>query len=164
MHLKEQGYVLSIDQASNAAGVSLWFNGSLKATTVLRSHSSSDPFSRRVQYQLDQLNDFLSMQIPPEAIITKILFEGVRARLVLVTVGAFLTCPRIHAQISPKHSFVESSSWKSWARLHGASGPHKDIKGVKALREVGFDVDGHGITSEDISDSVLMYLTWRGRV
>lgn len=160
--LKEQGYVLVVDQASNAAGVSLWYNGSLKAHTVLRSSSEKDPISQRLQDQLPQLDAFLTAHLPDSARITKIVFEGVRARLVLVTVGAFLTCPRIHAKLSPKASFVESSSWKKWARKHGAMEEKiKDIKGVKALRETGFPVDDYGITSDDVADSILMYLTWR---
>ncbi len=160
--LKEQGYVLCIDQASNAAGVSLWYNGLLKDTTVLRSSSEKDPISQRLQDQLPQLDAFLNVNLPKSARVTKIVFEGVRARLVLVTVGAFLTCPRIHAKLSPKASFVESSSWKKWARRHGALEEKvKDIKGVKALREVGFPVDEFDICSDDVADSILMYLTWR---
>lgn len=160
--LKEQGYVLVVDQASNAAGVSLWYNGRLIATTVLESNSAKDPISRRLQDQIPQLDSFLAKHLPDAARITKIVFEGVRARLVLVTVGAFLTCPRIHAKLSPKASFVESTSWKKWAREHGATEERlKDVKGVKALRETGFPVEEHGITSDDVADSVLMYLTWR---
>jgi hypothetical protein len=157
--LKEQGWVLVIDQASNAAGVSLWYNGVLKQTTVLLSASPKDPLPKRLQCQVAQLNKFLSTHLPESAVITKIVFEGVRSRLVLVTVGAFLTCDRIHAKISPKTSFVESTSWKRWAQRHGATGPIGDIKGVKALKETGFPVDG--IDSDDIADSILIFQTWR---
>lgn len=163
MYVKEQGWVLVIDQASHCAGVSLWYNGSLKSTTELKSHSKTEPFSRRLQYQAEQLDVFLTAILPESACITKIVFEGVRARLVLVTVGAFLTPKRINARLSPKTSFVESTSWKKWAQRNGATGPTSDIKGVKALRETGFPVDQHGITSDDIADSILMYSVWRER-
>lgn len=163
MLLKEQGWVLVIDQASNQAGVSLWYNGQLKATTVLESKKASDAFSRRIQHQVPQLTAFLDAHLPKEALVYNVIFEGVRARLVLITVGAFLTCPRLHVKLSPKASFVESASWKKWAQRRGATGPIKDIKGVKALREVGFPVDSYGITSDDVADSILIYLTWRER-
>ncbi len=163
MLVKEQGWVLVIDQASNCAGVALWYSGTLKATTELLSHSKKDAIPQRLQYQVTQLDKFLAEHLPDSACITKLLFEGVRARLVLVTVGAFLTCSRIHAHISPKTSFIESTSWKKWAQLHGATGPIKLIKGVKALRETGFPVDEMGIVSDDIADAVLMYLTWKDK-
>jgi hypothetical protein len=160
---KEQGYVLSIDQASNAAGVSLWLDGALIATTVLTSKSAGDPFSRRIQGQLDQLNEFIDTHVPVDIIITKVIFEGVRSRLVMIVAGAFLTCPRIDAKISEKHNFIESSSWKNYARARGATGTFKDIKGVKALRECGWDFEKYPITSDDVSDSILMYKTWATR-
>lgn len=161
MFVKEQGWVLVIDQASHCAGVSLWYNGVLKHTTELKSHSKTEPFSRRLQFQAEQLDVFLTQALPECACITKIVFEGVRSRLVLVTVGAFLTPKRINAKISPKASFVESTSWKKWAQRHGATGPISEIKGVKALGETGFPTDG--ITSDDIADSIMMYQTWRER-
>jgi hypothetical protein len=159
----EAGYVLSVDQASNAAGVSLWLDGSLIATTVLTSKSAGDPFSRRIQGQLDQLNVFIDQYVPADIIITKVIFEGVRSRLVMIVAGAFLTCPRIDAKISEKHNFIESSSWKNYARARGATGTFKDIKGVKALRECGWDFVKYPIVSDDVADSVLMYLTWKTR-
>lgn len=163
MKAKEAGYVLSIDQASNAAGVSLWLNGQLIATTVLRSKKPTDPFSRRVQFQLEQLTQFLGEHLPAHVNIEKVIFEGVKARLVLIVIGSFLCCPRISAKMHEKASFVYSSSWKQWARNHGATGPVADIKGVKSLAETGFDMETHHIVSEDISDSILMYLSWRDR-
>jgi hypothetical protein len=161
--LKEQGYVLSIDQASNTAGVSLWLDGTLMATTVLTSKSAGDPFSRRIQGQLDQLNAFIDQYVPADIIITKVIFEGVRSRLVMIVAGAFLTCPRIDAKISERYNFVESSSWKNYARARGAQGTFKDIKGVNPLSECGWDFDKYPITSEDVADSILQYLTWATR-
>lgn len=163
MLLKERGFVLAIDQASNAAGVSLWLDGTLTATTVLLSKDKSDPFSRRIQYQLEQLNVFIDAHVPADIILDKVLFEGVRSRLVVCVVGAFLCCPRIDAKISEKGNFVESSSWKNWARARGAQGAFKDIKGVKALRECGWDFNKHPITSDDTADSIFIYLCWRDR-
>lgn len=160
---KEQGFVLSIDQASNAAGVSLWNTGQLTAHTVLRSTRAVDPLSVRLQTQLPQLTAFLNEHLPANGLISKVIFEGVKARLVMSTVGAFLVCPRIAAKLHDKHTFVESRQWKKYAADRGAAGPFKDIKGVKALREIGFEVDRYGIDSDDVADSVLIYLTWRSR-
>lgn len=159
----EAGWILSIDQASNTAGVSLWRDGHLKAHTVLRSNASTDSFAKRLQTQVPQLTSFLNAHLPPKIKITKILFEGMKARLVLCTIGAFLTCDRLDTKLHATHSFVESSSWKKWAQSHGATGPFKEIKGVKALRETGYPVDSLGISSDDTADSILIYLTWRAR-
>tara|TARA_R110000868_G_scaffold375983_3_gene640690 strand:- start:142 stop:636 length:495 start_codon:yes stop_codon:yes gene_type:complete len=160
---KELGYVLSVDQASNCAGVSLWLDGTLQASTTLNSKSASDPFSRRIQFQLEQLNSFIDLHVPADVILDKVIFEGVRSRLVTCVVGAFLCCPRIDAKISEQKNFVESSSWKNWARARGAVGDFKIIKGVKALRECGWDMIKYPVTSDDIADSILMYLCWKDR-
>lgn len=143
------------------AGVSLWYDGELIAHTVLLSQSADDKYSRRLQHQVPQLTDFLNKQLPKGLNIEKVIFEGMKNRLVLITVGAFLTCPRLDAKLHQKFSFVESSSWKRWAKNKGATGLTKDVKGVKALREIGFPVDKHDIKSDDVADSVLMYLTWK---
>lgn len=58
-------------------------------------------------------------------------------------------------------NFVVTSTWKYWASRRGATGPSKDIKGVKALSEVGFPVEKYGIASDDVADSILIYLAWR---
>lgn len=161
---KVLGWVLSIDQASNAAGVALFWNGQLVDSTVLVSQSLTDPFSRRVQHQVPQLTAFLSKHLKPGQVVEKVIFEAVRARLVMVTVGAFLTCPYIAAKLNEKQSFVESSTWKRWAREHGAKEEFfKDIKGCSALRDTGFDMKKHGIVSDDVSDAILQFYAWRDR-
>lgn len=161
MKPKEAGFVLAIDQASNCAGVSLWFCGELRATTTLNSQSPTDPFARRIQTQLEQLTAFLNTELPPDVQIEKVVFEGVRPRLILATVGAFMCCPRISAKLDESRSFVGSSSWKSWAKMRGATGPFKEIKGVKALQETGWDFTKYPIESDDIADSILIYSCWR---
>lgn len=162
---KERGWVLSIDEASNLAGVSLWYNGQLRATTVLKSRRSTDALGARLIHQVSQLEPFLRQHVYEGDHVSTLLFEGVRARLVLVTVGAFLTCPLLaHLKVHPKHSFVESTTWKNWAKKRGATGLMKDIKGVRALLEIGFPTAplGYELT-EDEADSILIYLAWRDR-
>lgn len=160
---KEAGLILAIDQASNAAGVSLWEDGNLKATTVLLSASPKDPFGKRLVTQVKQLTAFLDHEIGDRK-LNVLLFEGVKSSMVLSTVGAFVTCPHLqNCKFTPKNSFISALSWKKYARDRGATQKFKEIKGVRALREIGFPVDAHNITSDDIADSCLIYLCWRSR-
>jgi hypothetical protein len=157
--MKGEGYVLSVDQASNAAGVSLWLNRSLVGHAVLKSKSSKDSFSRRIQAQAKDLKAFLDAYLPAGEVIRVVLFESVKSRIIMAVIGSVLVHDRIDATLTAA-TMIPSMRWKKWAQGMGATGPLKDIKGVPALREVKFDVDGHGITSEDVSDSVLIFLTW----
>lgn len=157
------GWVLSIDQATNAAGVSLWKDGTLVDTTVLVSQSSTHSYARRIQYQVPQLTQFLMRHLLPNENVTKILFEGVRSVLVQMAAGAFMMCPLIDAKLSPSDSFVHTTSWKMYAKQRGATGALKDIKGVKALIEIGFPVELLSKQSDDIADSILIYLSWANK-
>lgn len=155
---------LSIDQASNQAGVSLWTaSGVLIATALLCSEHKKDPFSKRVTDQIVQLEEFLNTHLEPDEEVTHVLFEGVRSRLVLVTVGAFMTCSRLNAGLSAQHSFVESRTWKSWAKRHGAKAFISDVKGVESLLETGFQPPEGIKLNDDIADSIMMYLAWKER-
>lgn len=162
---KERGYILAVDQATNTAGVTLWKNGRVQAGAVISSLGKSIPFSKRMQNQLVQLNEFMDEHLPFDKELSNIIFEGVRSRLVLVVVGAFCTCPTITVDVSAKKNFVETPSWKSWARKHGALEPvFGKIKGVKALTETGFfSTTNFRTDSDDVADSILIYLTWRDR-
>lgn len=162
--MKRKSKTLSIDQASNQAGVSLWSpEGTLIDTVLLTSSSKKDPYSKRVTEQIEQLEDFLTARLDFNEDITHVLFEGVRSRLVLVTVGAFMTCSRLNAGLSAQHSFVESRVWKSWAKRHGATAFISDIKGVNSLLETGFVPPPGIVLNEDIADSIMMYLAWKER-
>lgn len=162
--VKRKSKTLSVDQASNQAGVSLWSPTSdLLACTVLQSESPKDPFSKRVTDQVEQLNTFLEEHLADGEEITHVLFEGVRSRLVLVTVGAYMTCPYLMAGLSPQHSFVESRTWKAWAKRHGAKAFISEIKGIQSLLETGFNMPPGMPLTEDIADSIMMYLAWKER-
>jgi hypothetical protein len=161
---KEAGYILAIDQASNCAGVSLWHNGSLQAWRTLDSASPKDPFGRRLATQVQQLTEFLAEELPAGEEIKVLLFEGVKSSMVLATVGAFCVCPQLQGcKFNPKHSFISALSWKKWARDHGATGPFKEIKGVKALKETGWEFETYPIFSDDVADSLMIYQCWRDR-
>ncbi len=161
MKAKEAGYVLSVDPASNKCGVSLWRDGVYVASTCLSSRSSTDPFSVRMQTIVHQLENFLILELPPGATITTIITEGVRSRLLQTCVGSLIVVKSIQADLSPKTSFVEPQQWKSWAKKHGAT--TEPIKGMSALKEVGWDLKQFPVIGDDASDSVLIYLTWRDR-
>lgn len=156
-HAKEAGFILAIDQASNAAGVSLWRDGSLVATTVLKSDSPKDGFGKRLVAQIKQLDTFLDEHLTEP--LKLVLFEGVKSSHVLTTVGAFCCCKHlVDCKFSPRNNFVSALTWKRWARDRGATGKFGDIKGHKALTEVGWK---NAPASHDICDSIMIYLAWR---
>lgn len=156
----EANYVLSIDPASNSCGVSLWKSNTYLSSAVLKSNHSRDPFSIRVRCIVTGLDRFLGDQLAPGEEITTVVSEGVRSRLVHLAFGAILTSQYIRANVSPKTTFIEPQQWKKYARALGATGDFKDIKGVKALQEAGWDMKNHPIDSDDVADSILIYQTW----
>lgn len=158
--LKEHGYVVSVDPASNKCGIALWKDGSLVDWVVLESRSPRDPFSVRLQSISLQFEMFLRGHLGEHEKIHTVICEGVRSVLVQICVGALLVSPYVEAAMSSTKHFVHSTSWKKWAQNRGATGPLKDIKGVRALRETGKDF---GVTADDAADAVLIYLTWRDR-
>lgn len=163
-----KGWVLFIDQASNAAGIALVKDGELVATETICSTRSSDVISQRLQDQIPRLTDFLNKYVPYGLTVDRVVFEGVRARLVLISVGAFLMCPRIKTRLSPTDSFVETGRWKGWAKRQGATGPLKDVKGIRSLKEVRPDLfgkdSGFNIKTDDEADACFMWLTYKERL
>jgi hypothetical protein len=157
---KERGYIISVDPASNKCGISLWKDGVLVDTILLESNSPRDLFSIRLQTITLQLEMFLRGAIPEGKKVSTVVCEGVRSVLVQICIGALLTPPQIEAKITSGESFVHATSWKKWAQNRGATGPLKDIKGVKALADIGIYP---AITSDDVADSILVYLCWRDR-
>lgn len=157
--MAKNGYTLCIDQASNQAGASLWLDNSLVATKALTVPEKSWGYARRVQFLANALTEWLVAELGSKSKVTTVIFEGVRSRHVLVTVGAFLTSPMIDAHLF-KHSFVESFQWKSYAQKRGATGPFLKIKGLKALSEIGWPQDLIPET-DDEADSIIQYLTYQ---
>lgn len=152
--------VLCIDQGSNLAGVTLWQKDGFRSPSKLLASAllKADPkakYTTRIQQLVPQLTEFLADKPRVELL----LFENVRPKLVLVTVGAFLTCPHLDLSLTEYNSFVSSSTWKTWARERGATGPYTKIKGRKALGETGFDMSTIP-DSDDVADSVMMFLAW----
>jgi hypothetical protein len=158
---KERGYILSVDPASNKCGVSLWKDGQFLASACLSSVRATDPFSVRMQSIVNQLEKFLILELPQGELITTIITEGVRSRLLQTCIGSLIIVKSIRADISPKTTFVEPQQWKSWAKRHGAT--TDPIKGIDALRETGWDMKKHPVGSHDEADSILMYQAWRDR-
>lgn len=152
--------VLSIDQASIKCGASLWDHPKrrLLGSAPLEAPKGW-PYSRRLQHLVGELNNFLKDKPRPQTVI----FENVRPKLVMITVGAFLTSPYIDLTLNEQSSFISSSTWKKWAADRGAGGEFSKIKGVEALAATGFPVDQHGITSDDVCDSIMQYLAWSER-
>lgn len=157
-----RGWILSVDPASNTCGVSLWRDGLFIAGEDLKSGSPKDPLSRRLRDVRDGLERFLDKHAPG-VIIDNVVCEGVRSRIVELCIGGLITARNVEARLHPKNSFVESPSWKRWAQLRGAKGPLKDIKGLKALVEIQWPFEKYPIHSDDVADSVMIFLAWRDR-
>lgn len=110
----------------------------------------------------DQLDDFLC-KYTADGPIKRVIFEGVKSRIVLITVGAFISCYNLEGNLHATHSFVSPLEWKKWAKDRGATGPTKDVKGILALEEIGWDFKTNPIFSDDVADSILIFLTWKDR-
>ncbi len=163
MKPKESGWILSVDPASNKCGVALWKDGSFIGSALLSSVSSRDPFSRRMQDIYAQLCGFLEGHLgATDEKVKTIVTEGVRSRLVSTCIGSLMVCPRIEANLSPKDSFVEPSTWKKWAKDHGATGPSADIKGIASLKQTPW-FNWPIPQSDDEADAILIYQAWRDR-
>lgn len=158
MREKEKGYILSIDQASIAAGVSLWHNGELIAWTVLSGGNKKVPMSKRLHLQRNQLEEFLKEHC--KGVVSTVLFEEVKSKFVQMICGAYLTVGQICCRVGKDH-FIHTRSWKSYAHRQGAEGPVKDIKGVAALEGIGWDFTEFPIDSDDVADSILFYLYFK---
>ena len=108
---KEKSYVLSVDPASNACGVSLWLDGTMADSALLSSNSPRDLFSVRLQTIALQLETFLSKNLKEDERVTTVVCEGVRSVLVQICIGALLCSKYIEAPIKTG-SFVHATSWK----------------------------------------------------
>lgn len=163
MKFKEKGYVLSVDPASNLCGVSLWKDGDLVAWTVLKSKSNKDPFSERLKAIKNDLDVFLSAHLIDDERVETVICEGVRSSLVQISLGALFGSPWVVSVFNSK-SFVHSTSWKYWAKLRGAKAVKLgDIKGISALKDIGWDFVKYPVDSDDVADSLLIYMTWRDK-
>ena len=153
-------YSLSIDPATHCAGVSLFKNNELVSWTILTSNHSRDNLTDRMKAQVTQLEEFLQLNLPKGEMVGRIIMEDVRSKLLILSAGAYLTCPYIDAKVAYPYHFISPSKWKSWARRRGASGNSKEIKGLAALRMIKWDFDKYPIMSDDVADSVMQYYCW----
>ena len=160
MWRKEKGWILSIDQASIKAGVSLWKDGELIAFTDLNGGGKKVPMSKRLHKQRVELDTFLEQHC--KGTVSTVLFEDVKGKFVQMICGAYLTAGKICCKIGKDH-LVHTRTWKSWAQRQGALGPVRDIKGVRALREIGWDFSRWAVESDDVADSLMIYMAWRCR-
>ena len=152
------GDVLSLDPGTAVSGVALWRDGSLVATSALKSPNGyTATVSERLKEIVGQLDTFLTAH---DAWVQIVICENPPHTLLKAVIGAVLVSPRVNSMFSDGHT-VAVMTWKSWARAHGAGGPFKDIKGVKALKATGFPVPP-GI-GDDEADSILVYLAYRDR-
>lgn len=159
---KEQGWVLTIDPASIQCAAALRFNGEPYARITLKAEKKAK-FSKRLQQLQEQLQSFLDECLGEEP-VEKVIVEGVRSEKVSQTVGAFMICTQIDSSLG-KNMVIHAPTWKSWARKQGATyeGTYLNIKGIKALQDIGWDFDKNPIASDDEADCELLYMAWRDR-
>lgn len=151
-----KGDVLSLDPGTNLCGVALWRNGRLVASRVLKSYNTLDNVSDRLRAIADQLNDFLNLY---EAHVTCIITENPPDTLLRAAIGIILISPRVHTYFSDRFT-LGVMEWKKWAANNGATGPFKDIKGVRALGETGFAPLPE---TDDEADAIMVYLAYRDK-
>lgn len=152
------GWTLSIDPASRKAGVSLWFGDVYIASEALSS--SLVTWSERANDLRIKLQAFISRYVPKNEFITLVVIELVPKIVepsVQLIAGAIIAEERYKVNPTRK-CFVSPSSWKAFARKNGCK--EKDPKGVSALKDIGWDFDINPVTSDDVADSILIYLTW----
>jgi hypothetical protein len=155
---KEAGYVLSIDPATNLAGVSLWHNGVLVAWRVLDTANKKASVSWRLRQLVTLLDGFLNDHCDDS--LSQVIAENTpRAPYVTMALGAILTHPRITCKFKNSH-WIGSTTWKKYAKSLGAQGHLRTIKGVQALKETGWDFEKYPVDSDDVADSILIYRAW----
>ena len=159
---KQQGYVLSVDPATISCGVSLWRDGQFVASRKLCGGSLKLPLSVRMRRLFDDYEQFLVDMDVDVGEIHTIVTENVRSKFLLVTIGLFFVPFAVKAPLKNSH-FIVPGTWKKWAQGMGALGPAKDIKGLKALREIGWDFDANPVGTEDEADSVFIYKAWAAK-
>lgn len=151
-------YTLSVDPASRLCGVSLYRNKEYIASISLESNLKT--WSKRTADMRAQLQKFVSEHLPKGETITRAVMELVPKICepsIQMAGGAILSDPLYNFDISRKY-LVSPSTWKAYAKRKGSK--EKDPKGVSALRAIGFPVDKFKIISDDVADSILIFLAW----
>lgn len=151
-------YTASIDPASRLCGASLFDGLTLIGGQCLTS--SQKTWSARAAEMRAQMKEFVLATLPKGTTVTRATIELVPKIVepsIQLIAGAILADPIFDLNITRKQ-FVSPSSWKAWARRHGAL--DKDPKGVVSLRQTGFPVEQYQIVSDDVADSIMIFLAW----
>ena len=160
---KERGYILSIDPASLKCGASLRHNGQLIGWAKIDGGKKSTPMSEKMRRQAAQIDLFLNEHIPEGEFVHTVVFELTDNMVLNVSMGPWFSAAQVRVPIIKKTHYIRPSVWKKWAQAQGAEPPSARIKGLKALREIGWDFNTYPIDCDDVADSVLIYMAWAAR-
>lgn len=149
---KDGRLTLSVDSGSNHMGLSLWDGIEFLRSGTVHAGKPTDPYSKRMKDIRAGFNAWLAEDGP----ITTVVSENIRLQLITIPLGIVFLHASTVAPFKTCHA-ISPSSWKKWAQLHGATGKFKDIKGLKALSEVGWP---HPCHSDDEADSILIALCY----
>jgi len=139
-------------------GVSLWADKTYVSSVLLESKLKT--WTARTADMRIQLKVFVEAYLPVGEKITRAVMELVPKICepsIQMAGGAVLSDPAFSLDVTRKF-LVSPSTWKAYVRRKGSK--EKDPKGVSALRAINFPVDAYGITSEDVADSIMIFLAW----
>lgn len=150
-------YCLSIDPGSNLCGISLWEDDKIIDTIALTGGKLKN-WSARLSKMSQQLEDFLNehdIDTVTIVVAERIMFGNPPLQ---ITVGYLINNKHIHANITPK-SFILPAVWKAFAKKNGWT--DRICKGVVVIEKCFPQYLPFCKKSEDIADSILIYLAWR---
>lgn len=148
--------ILSIDPASRKAGISVWSGDTLIAAHALESKLPT--WTERAHEMAGQLYSVTHTYTIEQCVIE--LVPKIAEPSVQIIAGALISQPHFKFDIR-RAQFVSPSSWKAYVRRKDPS--VKDPKGVKALEAIKWDFAKHPVESDDVADSILIYLAWSGK-
>lgn len=151
-------YTLSIDPASRLCGVSLFED--LKYINSILLKSELKTWSERVAEMRKDLREFVITNLPKGQQITRAIMELV-PKIVEPSIqmaGGGLLSDSIYNLDLTRKFLISPSTWQAYARRNGS--PDKYPKGVKALKQINFPVEKYKITSDDVADSIMIFLAW----
>jgi hypothetical protein len=146
---KDGPFILSVDAGSNHMGLALWQGDVFVRSGALHSAKASDAYTKRLKDMKGAFDIWLG-----GACVNTVVTEALKLPLVVIPLGLIFLHPNVNCAFSNHHQ-VHPGTWKKWAKEHGATGPHKLVKGVKSLLETGWP---HPVTSDDEADAILVAL------
>lgn len=151
--IKDYRWTLSADPGSNHLGLALYKDGKFYASHTCHALNDRQDYSERLKTISADFHKWIDEILPPEEEINQVITEYLKLNLAMMSVGLVFLHPRVKCKFQTHH-MISSSTWKKWAKDHGAKGPTKDIKGLTALADIGFP-HIKDVLDEDSADATL---------